>query len=176
MSNATNVKVSRDEKRWEAEISAEIPADTLLKYLEEALKEIQRDAKVDGFRQGKAPIERIIQIYGEPTILRHAAEHAIQHELPEILAAEKLPIVETPRVTTDAPESGKSLKFSARGALAPEIKLADYKKIAAKNPKKEEASVSDEEHAQAMAHLRRERARIDKIEQGHRCAKSRRRS
>jgi FKBP-type peptidyl-prolyl cis-trans isomerase (trigger factor) len=164
---ATNIKVSRDTERWEAEVSAEIPVEVLLHYRDEALKEIQRDAKLDGFRPGKAPIDRIIAIYGEPTILRHAAEHAIQHELPEILAAEKLPIVETPRVTTDAPEAGKPLKFSARAALAPEIKLADYKKIAKKqNAVKEDTSVSDEEHTQTMTHLRRERARIDKIESG----------
>lgn len=167
MAGATNVKVSRDEKRWEAEIAAEIPAEILLKYREEALKEMQQGAKLDGFRPGKAPIERIVQIYGEPTILRHAAEHAIQHELPEILAEQKLPIVETPRVQTDAPESGKALKFTARAALAPEVKLPDYKKIASKiNAKKENTTVSDEEHAQALAHLRRERARIDRVERG----------
>src|ERR1700734_3276185 len=120
---STNVKVSRVQERWEAEISAEIPAEVLAHYREEALKEIQRDAKIDGFRPGKAPIDRIIQIYGEPTILRHAAEHAIQHELPELLAEQQLPIVETPRVTTDTPEAGKPLKFTARAALAPEIKL-----------------------------------------------------
>lgn len=167
MSTATNIKVSRDEKRWEAEISAEIPAEALSKYREDALKEIQRDAKLDGFRPGKAPVERIVQIYGESTILRHAAEHAIQHELPEILAANQLPVVEAPRVSTDTPEAGKSLKFTVRAALAPEVKLADYKKIAEKiNSKKEDIIVTDEEHAQTLAHLRRERARIDKIEAG----------
>lgn len=165
--SATNIKVTRDKERWEAEISAEIPAEAIAQYREEALKEIQRDAKVDGFREGKAPIERILQIYGEATILRHAAEHAIQHELPEILAAEKLPIVEAPRVTTDTPEAGKPLKFTARAALAPEVKLPDYKKIAAKHTEnKEDVSVSDEEHAQTLSHLKRERARIDKIESG----------
>lgn len=164
---ATNVKVSRDKERWEVELSAEIPAEALLKYRDEALKEMQRDAKLDGFRPGKAPIERIVQIYGEPTVLRHAAEHAIQHELPEILAKENLPIVETPRVSTDEPESGKALKFTARAALAPEVELADYKKIAEKHTsKKEDTSVSDEEHVQALSHLRRERARIDRIEKG----------
>lgn len=164
--SATKVNVSRDEERWEVEISAEIPAASLVNYREEALKEMQRDAKLDGFRPGKAPIERIVQIYGEPTILRHAAEHAIQHELPEILAAEHLPIVETPRVSTEPPEAGKPLKFIARAALAPQIELPDYKKIAAKHATKEEVSVSDQEHAEAMAHLRRERARIAKIESG----------
>jgi FKBP-type peptidyl-prolyl cis-trans isomerase (trigger factor) len=162
-----NVKVSRDEKAWEAEVKAEIPADVLSHYRDEALKEMQRDAKIDGFRPGKAPIERILQIYGEPTILRHAAQHAIEHELPELLAAENLLIVESPRVTTDAPEAGKALKFEARAALAPSVTLPDYKSIAKKiSAKKEEISVTDEEHAQALTHIRRERSRIDKVEAG----------
>lgn len=167
MTTATNIKVSRDIERWEAEIAAEIPVESLAKYRESALKDIQRDAKVDGFRPGKAPIDRIVQIYGDGAVMRRAAELAIQNELPEILAAEKLPVVETPRVTTDTPESGKPLKFTARAALAPEIQLPDYAAIAAKHREtKEDVSVTDEEHTQALAHLRRERARIDKIEAG----------
>ncbi|MDE2173596.1 MAG: hypothetical protein KGJ31_03400 [Patescibacteria group bacterium] len=164
---ATNIKVSRDEERWEAEISGEIPAESIAKYREESLKEIQRDAKLDGFRPGKAPIERIVQIYGESAILRHAAEHAIEHELPLILASENLPIVEAPRVTTESPAAGHPLKFTARAALAPKVDLPDYNAIAAKRREmKEDTNVSDAEHAQALAHLRRERARIDKIENG----------
>lgn len=161
-----NVKISRDEKAWEVEVSAEIPADVLAKYRDEALKEMQRDAKLDGFRPGKAPIERIIQIYGEPTILRHAAEHAIQHELPELLAAEQMLVVQSPRVETESPEAGKALKFKARAPLAPTVVLGDYKKIASKHAGAIEATVSDEEHKEALTHLRRERARIDKMEAG----------
>lgn len=163
-----NVKILRDDSTWSVEISAEIPADVLLRYRGEALKEIQKDAKLDGFRPGHAPEDRILQVYGEPAILREAAQHAIQHELPLLLAAEKLLIIETPRVTTDAPETGKPLKFKARAALAPSIELPDYQKTAQMHPAVEESTlaVSDEEHAQAMTHLRRERARIDKIEAG----------
>ena len=165
--NLKNVKVSRDEKAWEAEIKAEIPAEVLARYRDEALKEMQRDAKLDGFRPGKAPVERIIQIYGEPAVLRHAAQHAIEHELPELLAGENLLIIESPRVTTESPEAGKPLKFEARAALAPSVTLPDYNKIAKKIiGAKEEVTVSDDEHKQAMEHLRRERARIDKIEAG----------
>ncbi|MBI5644710.1 hypothetical protein HY970_01295, partial [Candidatus Kaiserbacteria bacterium] len=91
---------------------------------------------------------------------------AIQAELPELLAAEKLLIIESPRVTTGAPESGKPLSIVARASLAPEVKLPDYKKIAAEHPLSEDTNVSDKEHSEAMAHLRRERSRIDKIEAG----------
>ena len=169
MANAlTNVKVTRDDSLWEAEVRAEIPAEVLEKYRGETLKELQKTAKLDGFRPGKAPLDRIIEVYGEPSILRHAAEHAIEHELPELLAAENLMIVDTPRVTTESPAAGKALSFTARAPLAPKVDLPDYKSLAKKQPLPgtEEIEVSDKEHAEALAHLQRERARIDKIEAG----------
>jgi len=162
-----NVKVSRDDSAWEIEVRGEIPAEILQRYREESLKEIQKDVKLDGFRPGKAPIERIIEVYGEAAVMKQAVEHAIQHELPELLASEKALIIESPRVSIEPPEKDKPVSFTARAALAPKVELSDYKSIAAtQNAKKEEVSVSDEEHGQAMTHLRRERARIDKIETG----------
>jgi trigger factor len=128
-----NVKVTRDDERWETSITAEIPTEVLTKYRGVALKEIQKTAKLDGFRPGKAPEDRILAVYGESQILRNAVEHAIEHELPLLLADEKLPIVEAPRVTTDTPTLDKPVVFTARAALAPEIKLADYKAISKKH-------------------------------------------
>lgn len=105
--------------------------------------------------------------------MRLAAEKAIQEELPEILAKENLPIVEAPKVSTDTPERGKVLSFTARAPLAPEIELPDYKSIGEKlRGNKEDISVTDEEHNEALTHLKRERARIDKIEAGEEPAKA----
>src|SRR3989344_220992 len=163
----TNIKVTRDDSAWEVEVKAEIPAEILLRFRDEALKEIKKTAKLDGFRPGYAPESEIVRVYGEGAILREAVELAIQKELPELFAAQKLLIIESPRVSTDTPVAGKPLTFTARAALAPKIELPDYKKIAKKHTdKKEGVVVSDEEHAQALTHLRRERARIDKIEAG----------
>lgn len=162
-----NVTVTRDSDRWEAEIKAEIPATLIATYRSEAIKEIQKGAKLDGFRPGKAPEDRIVAIYGESQILRLAVEKAVEQELPKLLASEKLPIVEAPRVTTSAPEEGKDVVFTARAPLAPEITLPSYLDIAKKHrDTATETSVTDEEHAQALTHLRRERHRIDKIESG----------
>src|SRR3989344_6971047 len=204
----TNVNIKRDDERWEVEVKAEIPANVLLQYRAEALEEIRANAKLDGFRPGKAPAERILAIYGEGAILKHAAEHAIQHELPELLASEKLLIIESPRVSVDLSGATKSLAFSdfagdegrskeveetvvssgrragrsplrtedsqseavsftARAALAPNVELPDYKTLASKHPKESGAiEASDKEHIEALTYLRRERARIEKVESG----------
>lgn len=165
--HCTNVKVTRDEKAWEVEVSADIPAEEMAHFYTEALEEVRKNAKLDGFRPGHAPVNRVLAIYGEAPIWRQAAEMAIDHVLPELLAEQNLPIVEAPKVTVGTPEKDKPLSFTARAPLAPEITLADYKKIAAKhNAKKVEAVVTDEEHADAMKHIRRERSRIEKLEAG----------
>ena len=162
-----NVQVTRDESAWEVEVKAEIPLEALADYRAQALKEIAKSAKLDGFRPGKAPEEEIIRVYGESVILREAVQRAIAHELPELLAEQKFLIIESPRVTTDSPVAGKPVAFVARAALAPSVELPEYKKIAAKHTaEKEVVVVSDEEHSQALTHLRRERARIDTIEKG----------
>ncbi|MFA7309399.1 MAG: trigger factor [Candidatus Paceibacterota bacterium] len=167
MSTATNVKVSHDKKAWEVEVTAEISAEALATHRAAALKNIQKSATLDGFRPGKAPEDAIIRVYGEGALMRHAAELAIESELPLILAKEQVAIVEAPRVTTSAPETGKPLTFTARAALAPKVELPEYKKIAEKlRAIKEDTSVSDKEHSDALTHLRRERSRIDKIEAG----------
>lgn len=163
-----NVKSSRDEKAWEFEVRAEIPAETLEKYRTETLKEMQKTAKLDGFRQGHAPLERLIEIYGEGAILKQAAERAVQSELPELLAGEQALIIEAPQVMIEALEKDKPVKFSARAPLAPRVELPDYISIAKKHPgaKEEELTVTDKEHADALLHFRRERARISRIETG----------
>src|SRR3989344_8751085 len=100
MHSAQNVKITRDENAWEVVIKAEIPTDDLARYREEALKELQKTAKMDGFRPGKVPPEKIVAVYGEPQLLRLAAERAIQKVLPEILAKGNFLVIEAPPVQT----------------------------------------------------------------------------
>jgi len=163
-----NVNITRDDNAWEIEVRAEIPAERMANYREKTLKELQRTAKLDGFRPGKAPIERIVATYGEQAILQRAAERAIQSELPEILAKENVLVIEAPRVQTEAPQADKPLAFTARAARAPEVQLPDWKTLAKNHPPTapEAAEVADEEHKEALTHLRRERARIEKMQAG----------
>ena len=73
-SQETDVKITRDSERWEVLVEAEIPAEIVLTYRNNATKEIQKTAKIDGFRPGHAPESEVIRVYGEPAILRRAAD------------------------------------------------------------------------------------------------------
>lgn len=164
---AQNVKTKKDDTRWELELRAEISPEGLAAYRTQALKEIVKTAHIDGFRPGKAPEAMVLERVGEAAVLSQAAEDAVRHELPEILAKENANIVSSPQVVIETPVAGKPVGFVARAPLAPEIKLPDYKKIAADiNKTKKEEAVSDAEHTEALTHLKRERARIDMLEKG----------
>lgn len=161
----------RDEKAWEVEIKGSIPGESLTEHRLHVIKEIQKDAKLDGFRPGKAPEEAIVRAVGEAEIVRRTIEHTIQHELPEMIAREKVNIVSAPRVTVESsPKSlptSEPIVFTARAPMAPEIILPDYKDIAKKHNKKDiVVEVTDDEHAATMTHLKRERARVTKVELG----------
>ena len=163
----SNIKIERDTKRWEVSVRAELPHETLERYFVEALKEAQRETKIDGFRPGNAPASEVLRTHGEEALLQKAAELAVREELPNILAKEGVQIIDTPRVTVEALLRGKPLVFLARASLFPHIKLSDYKKIgSAYSSKRTTADVSEEEYSQALAHLRRERARVTKVELG----------
>ena len=58
----TTVKITRDREAWEVLVEAEIPAEAYLRYRAETLKEMQKTAKLDGFRPGHAPEEAIIRV------------------------------------------------------------------------------------------------------------------
>ena len=53
--------ITRDEKAWELDIKGEIPADSLAEHRAHVIKELQKDAKLDGFRPGKAPEAALVK-------------------------------------------------------------------------------------------------------------------
>lgn len=163
--------VSRDEKTWELILKGEIAAENIAEHRAHVLAELKKDAHLPGFRPGKAPEEQVVKAVGEAVVLQRTIEHAIHHELPELLAKEDARIVASPQVSVEsAPKSFPATEpiiFTARAPLAPEIKLGDYKKIAKKhNSEKKEVEVTDDEHKETLNHLKRERARITKVELG----------
>jgi FKBP-type peptidyl-prolyl cis-trans isomerase (trigger factor) len=163
--------ITRDEKAWELEIKGEIVADSIEGHRKHVVDELKKDARLDGFRPGKAPEAAVVKAVGDAEILRRTIEHAVQHELPEIIAKENVNIVTAPKVIVEsAPKTfpaTEPIKFTARAPLAPTVVLPDYATIAKKhNEKKTDVVVTDEEHQQTLAHLKRERARITKVELG----------
>jgi FKBP-type peptidyl-prolyl cis-trans isomerase (trigger factor) len=167
MNNCTNITKTPKPETSEVELTAAIPVEAVAKYRTQALKELGKDAKLAGFRPGHIPENVLVQHIGEAAVMRETANAAIGEEIPLLLATEKIPAIATPQVTITKLAPGNPIEFTALIQVLPTVTLPDYKKIAKKlNAKAIEVTVSDEEVSDTMLHLRRERARIEKIEAG----------
>lgn len=165
--HCTSITKTEDTAHATLEIKAELPWSEVEKYRAKALRRLQRDAEMDGFRKGHVPENIIVKNLGEGTILQETADVAIQEELPLLLAAERVPGISTPRVSVTKLAPGNPLGFTVSIEVLPKIELPDYKKLAAaENAKRTIVEVTEKEVQDVLLYLRKERAKIEFIEKG----------
>jgi len=125
----------------ELEIEGEITADSFEAYYDKALKHIGEHAELDGFRKGKAPESVLLSKVPEIKILEEMAEMALGENYPKILEENKIDAIGRPEITITKLGRKNPLSFKIKTAVIPEVKMADYKKIA----KEMMAEITDEE-------------------------------
>jgi len=165
--NCVNVTITPDTEKSEVEIKAEIPLEKVREYRVRALAKLKETANMAGFRKGHVPEDVLIKQIGEGALMQKVADTAITEELPLLLATENILAISAPSVTITKLASENPIGFTAKIAVMPQVELSDYKKISKKhNAKKVTTTTSDEEVEETLTHLRRERAKIEKIEAG----------
>lgn len=153
----------------EIEITIEVAPEMLAKARTEAIKRFQQEVKIDGFRPGSAPAEKVLERVGENNITLEAHDLAIKLAYAEAVTSEKLQVVSYPKVEIISTEP---LKFIAKVAVLPEVQLGDWKKIKLTKedlkvePKEIEAVVKDilKGHAEAKPVTGRAAQKGDRVE------------
>lgn len=144
------------EKKEESmvEITIEIEAQVVESKWSKALKTINENVKIDGFRSGHIPEKTLIEKVGEITILEEAGELAIQEVYPQVLKEKDIKAIGTPKVVITKIAKGSPLEVVFNTAVVPEIKLPDYKKIASKVKKEKIEEVTDEDYNKVLEELK----------------------
>ena len=123
------------------------------KLQDEAFKEVNKKAKIDGFRPGKAPRSMYEKKYGKQDILFEAADMAIKKEYERLISDKKLmPVIEPKVDLVSCDENGVEVKFIF--VSEPEVKLGEYKNLSVK---KEKVKVTKEEVKERIDALLNER-------------------
>lgn len=166
-SSAINVSIIKKTEESAVEVRALIPIESVNRFRAKAIKEFANEVSIDGFRKGNVPEKILVPHVGEAAVMERVASIAVQDELPIILARERILAIETPKVTITKLASGNPIEFTALITIMPEVTLPDYKTIAKKhNATKEYSSISDDEVVEMQKYLRREHAKIERIEKG----------
>lgn len=115
-------------------INIEIPAERVNEEIEKAYSAIQKKAKIQGFRPGKAPMNLIKRTYSDAMrddVMRRLYELTLYKALND----HKIEPVDSPTIESDILEQGVPFKYSALVEVMPQILLQDYTGLEVKKEK-----------------------------------------
>lgn len=145
-------------------IKVEIPAERIAGKIEEAMKELQHDAVLPGFRRGRAPKRLIEKRFGgelkntvKGQLVAEAYQKAVEDHKLQVLGE---PDVDLTKV--ELPATGP-LQVALEVEITPEFELPSIEKLAVKKPKLE---ANDERINLAVENLRRHFGRWDAVNGG----------
>ena len=126
--------------------SADIETQVLSK-----LKVAQKDAKLKGFRKGKAPMDVVTSVYG-PEIRQDVIWDLATKSFSKLAEEKKLKIVSRPNLLPEVLEEGKDAKFKATFEVYPEVSLTKLSKLSFTNF---QCNISDEDLDKTINNLQK---------------------
>lgn len=115
------------------QLDIEVPQETVKKKFEEVYEKVGKEARIPGFRPGKAPRDILEKHHG-----RLIQDEVIKGLIPEAyrgsIEREKIDVVEMPEISQVKLES-HILSFRAVVEVKPQIEIKDYKNIKLKYKK-----------------------------------------
>ena len=138
-------------------INVIVPTEKVNEAFTDSFKRIQKKAKLQGFRPGKAPLSLIKRQYKEQ-VAYEISENLIKNNIFTAIKEHKLKPISSPNVeNVDFPEQDKIFKFTAVIDIFPEINIGDkYKQLNISHPvrKFREESLAEELKKIARSHAK----------------------
>ncbi|PIQ87955.1 MAG: hypothetical protein COV73_01405 [Candidatus Omnitrophica bacterium CG11_big_fil_rev_8_21_14_0_20_43_6] len=107
------------------EINIAITGDQVKNKFEEVFAQVAKEAKVPGFRPGKAPRDVLEKHYAS-TVHEQVLKELVPDVYNQAIAEEKLDVIELPQIT-EVKLDRLSLSFKVTVEVTPEIAVKDYK-------------------------------------------------
>ena len=155
-----NVTIN-DTTETRKDVIVTIPQEEVRDQHQRIIRDYMKQAKVPGFRPGKAPEARVKQLFGKriqealkESLMRSAYEQVLKHEDLDVYT-----VVEFPEPGDIAEDQEVSLDLTVD--VTPKFELPEYKGIVTQPPATE---VSDAEVDEAIERIRRQRADFAVVE------------
>lgn len=136
-------------KKNKHEFTIKIEKEEWERAQDAAFQKRNKNAKIDGFRPGKAPKEIFIKHYGKESLYFDAADNLLNTAYQKVLEKEKvIPVVEPKVDIKSIDETGVEYIFTI--ITKPEVKISNYKGL---KVKKESTKATKEEIEHEISHL-----------------------
>src|SRR4029453_12893414 len=131
-------------------LKIEIPSDVVDAEIDRIARDYSRNARIPGFRPGKAPA-RVIKQRFKDQILHDVAHGLIPRAVDDALRERGVEAVDTPDIRDVTVEEGQALTFTASFDTVPPFEVGDYASLSLRRPS---TRVDDEAVGQALERLR----------------------
>ncbi|WP_453994612.1 trigger factor [Bacillus nitroreducens] len=144
-------------------LTIEVDAETFNKGLDEAFKKVVKQVNVPGFRKGKMPRGMFEKRFGVESLYQDAIDILLPDAYENAIKETGIEPVDRPEVDVEQIEKGKSLIFTAKVTVKPEVKLGEYKGL---EVEKLDETVTDEEVEAEIKQLQERNAELVVKEDG----------
>jgi len=138
-------------------LKIEVPANRVKQAYDKVADDLQKEARIPGFRPGHAPRTVVVKKYHKD-IESEAQRTLVPEAYQEAIAEKKLKVVSQPEIEDLKYQAGLSLSFSTLVELVPDFKLPDYKGLVIK---KHDIAVTDEDVEKTLTSLGEQRANFE---------------
>jgi len=109
-------------------LQVEVPADAVQAELDRAFQAVGRQARLRGFRPGKAPRPVLERVFGAE-VRREVLGRLVEQSFHEAVEQHGLAVVGTPDIDAEAITPGEALRYSATVDVRPGIALGDLRDL-----------------------------------------------
>ncbi|HSP48551.1 MAG TPA: trigger factor [Clostridiaceae bacterium] len=99
--------------------------------LKKAYHKNAKNFKIQGFREGKAPMNLVKQFYGVEVLFDDASNMLLNETYPQAIVETKINPVNYPEIDITQIEEGKDFVYTATVEVYPEFEIAEYKGLKA---------------------------------------------
>jgi trigger factor len=144
-------------------LTVEVSAEDFTKALDEAFKKVVKQVSIPGFRKGKIPRGMFEQRFGVESLYQDALDIILPTAYPNAVDEAGIEPVDRPEIDVEQVEKGKSLIFTAKVTVKPEVKLGEYKGL---EVEKLDDTVTDEDVENELKQLQERHAELAVKEEG----------
>jgi trigger factor len=142
-------------------LTVELDAEEVNKKIEDAYRTLKKQAKVRGFRPGKAPRQVLERYFGEQ-VAKDVTQGLVNETLPMAFEQTNTYPLTVPFVENDALRKDQGFKYAAVMEVRPRIDLKDYMGL---DVEKESVAVSDEEVDRKLEEIRKAHGKLKPVEE-----------
>lgn len=142
------------------EIRVEVPENRVETEYKSVFEKIRGNAKIDGYRKGKVPLELIERKFSEMAD-QEVAENLLRSVYLDAVTEKNYRPIAPPRFNFDRIKRGEGFAFTAVFETMPEIELGDYKGLKATE---RSCKITDDDVKREIETLRERHANVSKKE------------